>query len=151
MKTTHPTTETARNIEKNLTGEDAMAAPTLASPPDPRHAARIRSGAGAGADMCPPSNPSLGGARAAAREGGGGRPRLGETSRGEMQLCCRRLGGIVSGTVSEVRARDGCKGSREALGFSAFVTSEDGQRSLKTNSRRGRKMDRGIEQDEFIQ
>lgn len=48
VKTTHPTTETARNTEKNLTGEDAMAGRPCPRPADPRHAARIRACNGAG-------------------------------------------------------------------------------------------------------
>lgn len=48
VKTTHPTTETARKTEKNLTGDDAIPAP---APPRPAldgirgQAARIRGGA----------------------------------------------------------------------------------------------------------
>ena len=48
VKTTHPTTETARNTEKNLTGEDAMAGRPCPRPADPRHDARIRACDGAG-------------------------------------------------------------------------------------------------------
>ena len=57
MKTTHPTTETARNTEKNLTGEDAIG---------PARVRRIRvtppGSVPATAPAWPPSNPSFAGA-----------------------------------------------------------------------------------------
>jgi hypothetical protein len=151
VKTTHPTTETARNTEKNLTGEDAMATRRPARPPDPLHAARIPSGEGAG--MAFLSNPSLAVGRPAA-----GDLEWGKTEASVMLLCWCLWGMCQDSLRSQSErgkwpsggggggGRTGGGGSRTVesrrskpwgLGFSPFVTFEDGQtnnQALKTKS-----------------
>jgi hypothetical protein len=108
VKTTHPTTETARNTKNNLAGEDAMAQredtpppPPPPAPPDPLQAVWIRAAAGLGAAMAADDvgretlAPYVRKARTSAGEGRGAGGRAisrQELCRGRCWLLCCCLG-----------------------------------------------------------